>query len=167
MRSQIKEREKHIKKQNLRWTEMKKKCRFCWILPIRLQINWTFTPSQISLSTLSLALNTLVSLLFLAYAKHSAFSRLWPLLPLHFPQIFAWLAPSLHGVFCSSERPLLTISSEIAGHSLCSLTLLYFCSQHLSFHLGSSVSEFLPTFREQIISIYVNCFMRLPRRLSG
>lgn len=86
---------------------------------------------------------------------------------MRFPQIFAWLAPSLHGDFCSSERPLLTISSEIAGHSFCSLTLLYFCSQHLSFHLGSSVSEFLPTFREQIISIYVNCFMRLPRRLSG
>lgn len=83
------------------------------------------------------------------------------------PQTFARLAPSLHGDFCSSERPLLTISSETAGHSFCPLTLLYFCSQHLPFHFGSSISEFLPTFREQMISIYVNCFMRLPRRLRG
>ena len=86
---------------------------------------------------------------------------------MRFPQIFAWLAPSLHGDLCSSEKPLLTISSETAGHSFCPLTLLYFYSQHLSFHLGSSISEFLPTFREQVISIYVNCFMRLPQRLNG
>lgn len=145
-----------IKEQNLRWAEMTKNCRFCWILPIRSQIN---RPSQTSyLTILTPVPDILASLLFLKYAKHSPFSWLWP---------FCFLC-----VGCSSLRHLQTLlppvmvvsallrqlfflitSLKTPGPFTLSPSLLYFNTGHLSFCTGSSLPEFFPTLKEQKIPI--------------